>query len=104
MQGMPNMQGVRGGPGGPQQAMAGNMPPGAMNANAMGMNNVIGPQQGNAAGQMQGNMVNQMNQMGGQMPMNVQSMPPNQINQMGNQMGKLFSQAVWAVFYEDDDD
>lgn len=118
MQGMGNMQGVRGGPGGPvgpggpggpggsanqQQVMSGNLPLGAMNANAMGINNVIGPQQGNAAAQMQNNMVNQMNQMnqiGGQMPMNVQggqinpnvmqmninqAMPPNQMNANLNQ-------------------
>lgn len=100
MQGMANMQGIRGGPGGQQQAMAGNLPPGAMNANAMGMNNVNGPQQTNASAQMQNNMVNQM---GGQMPMNVQggqinpninnmmtmnmnqTMPPNQMNANINQ-------------------
>lgn len=101
---MAGMQGVRGGPGSQQQAMAGNLPPGAMNANAMGMGNVVGSQQGNASAQMQNNMVvNQMNQMGGQMPMNVQggqinpninnmmslnmnqSMPPNQMNANINQ-------------------
>lgn len=95
MQGMANMQGVRGGPGGQQQAMGGNLPPGAMNANAMGMNNVIGPgQQGNAPAQMQNNMVNQMNQMGGQMPMNVQGaqINPNMNNMMTMNMNQTMPQ------------
>lgn len=92
MQGMANMQGIRGGPGGQQQAMAGNLPPGAMNTNAMGMNNVIGPQQTNASAQMQNNMVNQMNQMGGQMPMNVQG---GQINpNINNMMTMNMNQAM----------
>lgn len=82
MQGMANMQGVRVGASNQQQSMAGNLPPGAMNTNAMNMNNVIGQQQANASAQVQNNMVNQMNQMGGQMPMNVQGAQINPINNM----------------------
>lgn len=92
MQGMANMQGIRGGPGGQQQAMAGNLPPGAMNSNAMGVSNVIRPQQTNASAQMQNNMVNQMNQMGGQMPMSVQG---GQINSnINNMMTMNMNQAM----------
>lgn len=94
MQGMSNMQGVRVGPGDQQQAMARNLPPGAMNANAMGMNNVIGPQQANASAQMQNNMVNQMNQMGGQIPINVQGaqINPNINNMMSMNMNQTMPQ------------
>lgn len=94
MQGMPNMSGVRGVPGNPQ-AIAANMPPGAMNVNNMGMGGVMNQQQAqNASAQIPNNMVNSMNQMGGQMPIREMNVPGPQINPINNMMSMNMNQSM----------